>query len=231
MKKKNVSTILLIIVFFIGLSVLLYPTIADFLNSRSQAKVISNYIEAMSTIDPNKYAEEIAKAEEYNLSLLSNPNRFNPDEEELEAYYALFGGNQSAIGYVEIPAIDVNLPLYLGTEESVLQAGLGCMPGTSVPIGGPDTHAVITGHRGLPSAKLLTDLDQVVVGDTFTVSVWNREMLYEVDQIVVVLPHELEELAIAEGEEYCTLVTCTPYGINTHRILVRGHRVAEEATP
>jgi len=228
MKKKNVSTIVLIIVFFIGLSVLLYPVISDFINDLNHSRAIDAYIKAMGTLDPDKYAEEIARAQAYNETLLTRANRFEPTEEELAEYYQLLGGNEIAIGYVEIPAIKVDLPLYLGAEETVLEIGLGCLPGASVPIGGLSTHAAITGHRGLPSAKLLTDLDQVVIGDTFTVFVWNREMTYEIDQIKVVLPHEMEELAIVEDEDYCTLVTCTPYGVNTHRMLVRGHRVAEE---
>ena len=129
------------------------------------------------------------------------------------------------IGYIEIGAIGVDLPLYLGTEESVLQVGVGCMPGSSIPIGGENTHAVVTGHRGLPSSRLLTDLDQLVEGDTFVMYVLNEILTYQIDQIRIVLPEELDELAIHEGKDECTIVTCTPYGINTHRMLVRGHRV------
>ena len=226
--KTHLSTILLVIIFFIGLSVLLYPTLADYGNSKHQSRAIAAYVEAMSQIGPDKYAEELAKAQAYNESLVGNSNRFVQTEESLAAYHDVLDMKNTAIGYVEIPAIRVDLPLYLGTEESVLQVGVGCMPGSSLPVGGPSTHAVLTGHRGLPSSRLLTDLDQVELGDTFTVFVLNETLFYEVDQIHIVLPHELDDLKIVEGEDYCTLVTCTPYGINTHRMLVRGHRVDPE---
>lgn len=223
--KKHLSTILLVLVFIVGLSVLLYPTIADYVNSKSQSRAIAQYIETMSHLDPDKYAEELAEAQAYNASLLSNNTRFSPSEEEAEAYHHYLGADNSAIGYLEIPVIKVSLPMYLGAEASVLQVGIGCMPGSSLPVGGPGTHAVLTGHRGLPSSRLLTDLDQVAVGDIFTMVVLNEVMTYQVDQIRIVLPHEMEALEIVEGEDYCTLVTCTPYGINTHRLLVRGHQV------
>lgn len=223
--KKHLSTIILVIIFIVGLSVLLYPPIADYVNSRSQSRAIAQYIEAMSHYDPDKYAAELAEAQAYNETLLDNNTRFAPREEELEAYHHYLGADNTAIGYIEIPVINVNLPMYLGTEESVLQVGIGVMPGSSLPVGGPSTHTVLTGHRGLPYSRLLTDLDQVDVGDTFTVVVLNEVMTYQIDQIVIVLPHEMDALAITEGEDYCTLVTCTPYGINTHRMLVRGHRV------
>ena len=223
--KKHITTILLVIIFFVGFCVLLYPTVADYVNSKSQSKAIAQYIETMSHKDPEKYAEELAEAQAYNESIIGDSTRFSPSEEELEAYHHYLGADNSAIGYIEIPAIRVNLPMYLGTEESVLQVGIGCMPGSSLPVGGPSTHAVLTGHRGLPSSRLLTDLDQVGVGDTFTLVVLNEVLTYQVDQIRIVLPQEMDDLAIAEGKDYCTLVTCTPYGINTHRMLVRGHRV------
>ena len=223
--KKHLSTILLVIIFFIGLSVLLYPTLADYVNSKHQSRAIAEYVEAMSQIDPDKYAEELAKAQAYNESLVGSTTRFVQTEESLAAYYNVLDMKNTAIGYIEIPAIRVDLPLYLGTEESVLQVGVGCMPGSSLPIGGESTHAVLTGHRGLPSARLFTDLDQLAPGDTFVVFMLNEVLTYQIDQIRIVLPQEMEELAIVEGEDYCTLVTCTPYGVNTHRMLVRGHRI------
>ena len=226
--KKHITTILLVLIFFIGLSVLLYPTVADYVNSKSQSRAIAQYIETMSHKDPDKYAEELAEAEAYNQSIIGDATRFAPSEEELEAYHHYLGADNSAIGYIEIPAIKVNLPMYLGAEESVLQVGIGCMPGASLPVGGPSTHAVLTGHRGLPSSRLLTDLDQVDIGDTFTLFVLNEMLFYEVDQIRIVLPNEMDDLDIVEGEDYCTLVTCTPYGINSHRMLVRGHRIDPE---
>ena len=223
--KKHFTTILLVIIFFVGLSVLLYPTVADYVNSKHQSKAIAQYIETMSHYDPDKYADELAEAQAYNETLIGNKTRFVPSDEELEAYHHYLGADNTAIGYLEIPVIKVSLPMYLGTEESVLQVGIGVMPGSSLPVGGPNTHTVLTGHRGLPSSRLLTDLDQVAVGDTFTMVVLNEVLTYQVDQIRIVLPQEMDDLAITEGEDYCTLVTCTPYGINTHRMLVRGHRV------
>lgn len=223
--KKHLSTIILGLIFIVGLSVLLYPTVADYVNSRSQSRAIAQYIETMSHYDPDKYAAELAEAQAYNETLLDNNTRFAPSEEELEAYHHYLGADNTAIGYIEIPVIKVNLPMYLGTEESVLQVGIGVMPGSSLPVGGPSTHTVLTGHRGLPSSRLLTDLDQVEVGDVFTIVVLNEVMTYQVDQIHIVLPNEMDDLAITEGEDHCTLVTCTPYGINTHRMLVRGHRI------
>ncbi len=223
--KKQFTTILLVIIFFVGLSVLLYPTVADYVNSKHQSKAIAQYIETMSHYDPDKYADELAEAQAYNDTLIGNKTRFAPGDEELEAYHHYLGADNTAIGYLEIPVIKVSLPMYLGTEESVLQVGIGVMPGSSLPVGGPNTHTVLTGHRGLPSSRLLTDLDQVAVGDTFTMVVLNEVLTYQVDQIRIVLPQEMDDLAITEGEDYCTLVTCTPYGINTHRMLVRGHRV------
>lgn len=227
--RKHLSTIILGIIFLVGLSVLLYPTIANYVNSRSQSRAIASYIEAMTQVDPNLYKEEMEEAQAYNSSLLENATRFSPSDEEQEAYKHYLGADNSAIGYVEIRSIGVMLPMYLGTDEAVLQVGIGCMPGSSLPIGGVDTHAVLTGHRGLPSSKLLTDLDQVDVGDIFTVVVLNDVLTYQVDQIKIVLPDEMDDLAIERGRDLCTLVTCTPYGINTHRMLVRGHRVDNSA--
>lgn len=228
--KKHLSTIILVIVFVIGLSVLLYPTLANYVNSKHQSRAIAQYVEAMSHVDPDQYAEELAEAQAYNESLLTKANRFSPSEEEREKFHHMLGADNTAVGYLEIPCIRVDLPIYLGTEESVLQVGVGVMPGSSLPIGGESTHTVLTGHRGLPSSRLLTDLDQVAVGDTFTVFVLNEVMTYRVDQIRIVLPEELDDLAIEEGKDYCTLVTCTPYGINTHRMLVRGHRIENSET-
>ena len=206
--KKNITNILLFVILFVGLSVLLYPTVADYVNSKSQSRAIAQYVEALSKKDPNQYKEEMAEAQAYNESLLGKATRFAPTEEELEAFHHYLGADRTAIGYLEIPCINVDLPMYLGTEESVLQVGIGVMPGSSLPIGGPSTHTVLTGHRGLPSSRLLTDLDQVDIGDTFTLFTLNEMLFYEVDQIRIVLPNEMDDLAIAEGEDYCSLVTC-----------------------
>ena len=223
--KKHLTTILLVLIFLIGLSVLLYPTVADYVNTKNQSRAIANYVEHLAEIDPVDYSGYIEEAQAYNETLMGNAARFSPTDEELAAYHKYLGADNSVIGYVEIPSIGVDLPMYLGTEESVLQVGIGCMPGSSLPVGGLGTHAVLTGHRGLPSARLLTDLDQVVVGDIFTVFTLNETLTYRVDQIRIVLPTELSDLAIDPEKDLCTLVTCTPYGINTHRMLVRGHRI------
>jgi len=223
--KKNLTTVLLVLIFLIGLSVLLYPTVSDYVNTKNQSRAIANYVESLAEIDPVDYAGCIEEAQAYNESLAGNNARFSPSDEEIAAYHKYLGADNSVIGYVEIPSIGVDLPMYLGTEESVLQVGIGCMPGSSLPIGGSGTHAVLTGHRGLPSARLLTDLDQVMEGDIFTVFTLNETLTYRVDQIRIVLPMDLSDLAIDPDQDYCTLVTCTPYGINSHRMLVRGHRI------
>ena len=223
--KKHLSTWILAIVFLTGLSVLLYPTVSDYVNSKHQSKAIAEYVESMSHVDPEQYSAELEEAHAYNRALMSNATRFSPTEEELKAYHKMLGAHNNAIGYVEIPSIGVDLPMYLGAEDAVLQVGIGTFPGSSLPVGGTGTHAVLTGHRGLPSSRLLTDLDRVVEGDVFSVFVLNEMLSYEVDQIRIVLPTELDDLAIDPDKDYCTLVTCTPYGINTHRLLVRGHRI------
>ena len=227
--RNHRSTIMLVILFFTGLSVLLYPCVADYINAKHQSRAIVAYMEAMRQADPAQFAAELAEARAYNEAIRSDNTRFSPGEEELAAYHHMLGANNDAIGYLEIPAIRVNLPMYLGTEESILQVGIGCLPGSSLPVGGSGTHAVLTGHRGLPSSRLLTDLDQVEIGDTFTMVVLNEPMTYQVDQIRIVLPQELSDLAIEAEKDYCTLVTCTPYGVNSHRMLVRGHRIENPA--
>ena len=159
--KKHLSTILLVAIYFIGLSVLLYPTVADYVNSKHQSRAIAEYVETLSSTDPDQFKAELEEGRAYNEAIRSNLTRFAPSEEELAAFHQLLGARNTAIGYIEIPAIRVDLPLYLGTEETVLQVGVGCMPGSSLPIGGESTHAVLTGHRGLPSSRLFTDLDQL----------------------------------------------------------------------
>ena len=223
--KKHLSTILLVAIFFIGLSVLLYPTLADYVNSKHQSRAIAQYVENLSNADPDQFKAELEEARAYNEAIRSDAARFAPSEEEKDAFRHMLGADNTAIGYVEIPAIRVDLPLYLGTEESVLQVGVGVLPGSSLPVGGESTHTVLTGHRGLPSSRLFTDLDQLAEGDTFVLFVLDQVLTYQVDQIRIVLPEEMSDLAIEEGMDYCTLVTCTPYGINTHRMLVRGHRI------
>lgn len=225
MKKSRASTVILIIVFLVGLSLLLYPSVSDYWNSFRQSRAIASYVESVSHLDNQEYQALLEEARAYNASLVGDKTRFSPTEEELAEYLTLLGSTGAAVGYVEIPAIKLTLPIYLGTSETVLQVGVGTMEGSSLPIGGESTHAVLTGHRGLPSATLFTDLDRLVQGDMFHIHILNETCTYEVDQILIVEPAEMDALEIVEGEDYCTLVTCTPYGVNSHRMLVRGHRI------
>ena len=232
MKKRDFSTVILILVFLVGLSLLLYPSVSDYWNSFHQSRAIASYAEQVANIDNDRYASLWEEARAYNRTLVGKQNRFQISEEEQETYESLLNvGGNGIIGYIEITKIGCALPIYHGTDEGVLQIAVGHIEGTSLPTGGESTHCVVSGHRGLPSAKLFTDLDKLIAGDTFVLRVLDETLTYEVDQILIVEPYELDALQIEEGKDYCTLVTCTPYGINTHRLLVRGHRVenAEEA--
>ncbi len=226
MKKNRLSNILLIMIFFIGLSLLLYPTVSDYWNSLHQSRAVSSYAQKVATLDNSDYSELINQAREYNAEILNRKDYARMTEQEISQYTnALSVSGTGVMGYIEIPAIDCSLPIYHGVDESVLQIAIGHVEWSSLPIGGKSTHTVLSGHRGLPSAKLFSNLDKLSVGDTFTIKVLDETLTYEVDRILIVLPHETEALQISEGEDLCTLVTCTPYGINTHRLLVRGHRV------
>ena len=186
----------------------------------------------MAQIDPEIYAREWERAEEYNAGLIGSSDRWTMDDAEQAEYESVLNLTGSGImGYIEIPRINCSLPIYHGTDEAVLQIAVGHIEGSSMPIGGQGTHAVLSGHRGLPSAKLFTDLDQLEEGDVFLIRVMDEILTYEINQILIVLPYEMEALAIDPEQDYCTLVTCTPYGINSHRMLVRGRRIAniEEA--
>ena len=232
MKKRDFSTVILILVFLVGLSLLLYPSVSDYWNSFHQSRAIATYAEQVANIDNDIYAQLWEDARAYNQTLVGKENRFQITDEERETYESLLNvGGNGIIGYIEIAKIGCSLPIYHGTDEGVLQIAVGHIEGTSLPTGGESTHCVVSGHRGLPSARLFTDLDKLIPGDTFVLRVLDETLTYEVDQILIVEPQELDALAIEEGKDYCTLVTCTPYGINTHRLLVRGHRVAnaEEA--
>ncbi|MBR3238138.1 MAG: class C sortase [Oscillospiraceae bacterium] len=223
--RKHLSTIILVIVLILGVMILLYPTVSDYWNSFHQSRAIASYLEEIENIDPVNYEREWARAEQYNEALLSKPNRFVLSDEDYAEYETLLNLTGSGImGYIEIPKINCSLPVYHGTDEAVLQIAVGHIEGTSLPTGGPGTHTVLSGHRGLPSARLFTDLDQMEEGDLFVIRVMDRVMTYMVDQVLIVLPEEMDGLAIDPDEDYCTLVTCTPYGINSHRLLVRGRR-------
>ena len=227
--KKHGSTILLVIILLIGLSLLLYPSFADWWNSFTQTRAIATYTEVVASMDDDKYAALWDKAWEYNASLLERENEYFLSEDRMEEYnnHLNIGGN-GIMGYIEIPEIKVTLPIYHGTDEAVLQVAVGHLEWTSLPVGGRSSHCVMSGHRGLPSARLFTDLDKITEGDVFLLRILDEVLTYEVDQIRIVLPHELDDLKIVEGEDLCTLVTCTPYGINSHRLLVRGRRIENQ---
>ncbi len=227
-RKVSVSTVILVIVFLAGLSVMLYPIISDYWNSKTQSRVIADYDKLLSNMDNETYKSIMENAEDYNNKL---KRLYNP----LENYNELDGYNDTLevtgtgiMGYITIPGIDVELPIYHGTSDKVLNNAAGHLQGSSLPIGGDSTHAVISAHRGLPSAKLFSDLDELEKGDRFTITVLNEVLTYEVDKIQIIEPDELDKLEIVDGEDYVTLITCTPYGINTHRLLVRGTRVETE---
>lgn len=225
--KKRLPTILLILVFLVGLSLLLYPTVSDWWNSFHQSRAVARYTESVDDIDNEALDRLLSEARAYNEGLAGNDvERFSPDDADNDRYYELLNvSGTGMMGYIDIPAIQVSLPIYHGTSDKVLSSGVGHIEGTSLPVGGESTHCVLSGHRGLPSAKLFTNLDRLVVGDLFTIQILNETLTYEVDQILIVEPQQVGALNIESGKDYCTLVTCTPYGINTHRLLVRGHRV------
>ena len=227
--RKHLSTILLILIFLVGLSLLLYPTVSDYWNSLHQSRAIAQYAEQVANLDNEVYEQLWADADAYNRTLPGMAQRYVLTDEEREAYKQLLDPSGTGVmGYVEIPEISCSLPIYHGTDEAVLQIAIGHIEGSSLPVGGESTHCVLSGHRGLPSAKLFTDLDKLDTGDTFILRVLDETLTYEVDRILIVEPHELSALEIEEGRDYCTLVTCTPYGVNTHRLLVRGHRVENQ---
>lgn len=226
-KKSRMTTVLLMFAFLAGMALLLYPSVSDYWNSFRQSQVIANYAEELSHIDDERYQQFIDDAREFNANLLKRTNEYRLDEEQLEQYEQLLNvSGIGAMGYIEIPSIACTIPIYHGTSDAVLQIAVGHLEWTSLPVGGESTHCVLSGHRGLPSAKLFTDLDKVMVGDLFMLRILDEILTYEVDQILIVEPHVTENLLIEPGKDYCSLVTCTPYGINTHRLLVRGHRVA-----
>ena len=229
--KKHLPTIFFVAVLIVGISIMLYPSVSNYINSKHQSKVISEYTEALATLTAEDYEQFWEAAEAYNEELAQKVMDFDLTDEEMAEYNSILDPTGTGvIGYLEIENIGVNLPIYHGTEESVLAIGIGHIPGTSFPTGTTSTHTVLSGHRGLPSSKLLTDLDQMIVGDTFLLHIMDQTFAYQVDQINIVLPEETESLGIYEGEDYVTLVTCTPYGINSHRLLVRGKRIDYDET-
>lgn len=229
MKLKNTITIIvLIIALLIGLSLLLYPTVSNMWNESRQSRAIATYLCEVEDLDENQYTEIMQSAIDYNDSLANRAPKYVLSGDEQKKYENLLNiGGSGILGYIEIPSINCYLPIYHGTDSSVMQVGVGHLEWTSLPVGGAGTHCVLTGHRGLPSAKLFTNIDKLSEGDTFIINVLDKVLTYEVDRILIVEPSEIENLRIVEGEDYCTLVTCTPYGVNTHRLLVRGRRVTD----
>lgn len=229
MKKGKITTILLMLGLLVGLSLLLYPTFADWWNCRIQSRAIAAYTDRLQNLNEDQYKALWDAARDYNRTLLNRTNDYLLTDEQQAQYETLLNiCGDGVMGILEIPAINCVLPIYHGTGEDILHTALGHLEWTSLPVGGESTHSVISGHRGLPSATLFTNLDQLMVGDLFLVRVLDGVLTYEVDQILIVEPDDTKDLHIEEGKDLVTLVTCTPYGINSHRMLVRGHRVPNE---
>lgn len=225
MKKRIIATILIILLFLAGLGIVLYPYVSEYVNAKHASRVVVNYDDTVKEITPEDFSQYFEVAEEYNERLRQNPNPFSEDNRTEGYETALNVDGSGMMGYLEIPKISVKLPFYHGTSGAVLNEAVGHLEGSSLPVGGEDTHVVLSAHRGLPSAKLFTDLPELGEGDIFILTVLDRKMTYQVDQTLTVLPTELEALEVEDGQDYVTLMTCTPYGINTHRLLVRGHRI------
>lgn len=230
--KKFFSNMILVLVLFAGVALLLYPSVSNYWNSLHATQAIVDYSKQAANLDHEKYDEMWQQAVEYNKELKHRENPYLLSDEQKAQYETLLELTGTGImGYIEIESLDVSLPVYHGTSEAVLQVAVGHLDWTSLPTGGEGTHCVLSGHRGLPSAKLFTELDKLVVGDVFILRILDEILTYEVDQILIVDPDDTRALLLEDGKDLCTLVTCTPYGINTHRLLVRGHRIenAEEA--
>ena len=225
-KKLDKLSVIMLVMLLVGIGLLTYPSIANYWNQFHQTRAIMSYSETVENMDPEQYKKILESARKYNERLAETGIKWLMTDEERAAYEKELNIDGSGImGYISMPKFHIRLPIYHGTEESVLQTAIGHLEGTSLPVGGESTHCQISGHRGLPSARLFTDLDKIREGDTWTMTILNETLTYECDQIRIVEPEDLSELQIIEGEDLCTLITCTPYGINTHRLLIRGHRV------
>lgn len=232
-RKMTIKDIIRLLVLVVAFAVLLYPTVSSYVNEKNGSKVVSNYDAESVRLSNAEKEKMLEDARAYNKEMLSNIDLIDPfsqGEKSLDARYEslLNIDGSGMMGYIRIPKIKVEIPIYHGTSESVLQAGVGHFWGTSLPVGGESTHTVLTGHRGLPTKTLFTNMDKLVKGDVFYIKVLDETLAYKVDQILTVLPEETEALSIVPGQDYATLVTCTPYAINTHRLLVRGHRIPYE---
>ena len=242
--KKKISAILFGLLFLVGFGILVYPTVSNQWNTYRQSQLISNYQSVVQDMKPEDFTQEWERAEAFNATITQNNlysdvfGESTTDLQSTEYWKVLNEAGDGIMGYLSIPKINIKLAIYHGTADDVLQTGVGHLNGTKLPIGGESTHCVVAAHRGLPSAKLFTDIDQLRNGDKFYIHVLDQILAYEVDQILVVEPEDTAALAVEEGEDLVTLLTCTPYGVNTQRLLVRGHRVdyvadevAAEQTP
>jgi sortase A len=223
--KKLVFRTIFIATVLVALAILLYPTASDWYNDRKHLRAMTDYIEAIANMDDDRLEEILEAARTYNAKLLKKGDRYSFTDDEWTEYLSYLKGPGNVMGVLDIDKIEVKLPIFHGVSESVLQSGIGHLPGTSLPVGGLGTHSFITGHRGLPSSKLLSDLDKMVIGDTFIVYVFGQTLTYQVDDIKTVLPDDMTAVIFDMDNDFMTLVTCTPYGVNTHRLLVRGHRI------
>lgn len=229
-KKGNASTVLLILLLIMGLSLLLYPSVSEAWNTRYHKKTIDDYANVVSTLDSDRYQHLWDEAVAFNDKRRESDDTFFLPQEDRDEYWKILNLSGNGImGYIEIPSLGNKFPIYHGTDESVLQVGIGHLEWSSLPVGGESTHCIVSGHRGLPSARLFTDLDQLQKGDTFLLHILDEILTYEVEQILIVLPSETDALRVEAGKDLCTLVTCTPYGVNSHRLLVRGHRIENAA--
>ncbi|MEE1218412.1 MAG: class C sortase [Ruminococcus sp.] len=227
--KKNISTIIIMLILLLGISLLLYPSVSDYINNVNRAKDITTYAQSVAKTDKKKYEKMLSEAVEYNSQLAKKPTHWRLSEEEAEIYNDILDVSDTGVmSYIEIPKLSCTLPIYHGTNVDVLQIAVGHLEGSSLPVGGKSTHCVLSAHRGLPSAKLFTNLDKLVIGDVFYIRTLNETLCYEVSEVNIVLPYETKLLQNVSGEDLCTLMTCTPYGVNTHRLLVRGKRVVNE---
>lgn len=225
--KKKLTNLLLVLILLVGAGILLYPSFSDYWNSFHQSRAIASYSESVNNLNEAEYERIWQSAVEHNRWIAGKSVPFSFSEEEWAEYESQLNLTGNGImGYIDIPKIEVTLPIYHGVSDAVLQVAVGHIESSSLPVGGESSHCILSGHRGLPSAKLFTNLDQLSEGDYFQLKILNETLTYEVDQIRIVLPSEVSELGITQGQDYCTLVTCTPYGINSHRMLVRGRRIA-----
>lgn len=228
--KKRLSTICLVFTFFVGLAIMLYPVISDAWNAHTQSRAVASYEGTVGAMDRTTRENMLSLAEQFNEKLAADKTLFLHPESVSGEYESILNVSGTGVmGVVKIPKINVELPIYHTTAESVLQIGAGHLEGTSFPIGGKSTHAVVSGHRGLPSSRLFTDLDKLEEGDIFSFTVLDQTVTYQIDQIRIVEPSAVDDLQIVDGQDLATLFTCTPYGINSHRLLLRGHRIPNDA--